>query len=116
MSVAWVRGFEDIGRYEPYLTAEPGRISLAHAPVEVLAAVPGFTRETADLLAQRAKDGTPVTDLTSLVGTISAPSARSSSRTIRRSWRRPPVIRTHGSSMYKQRAANVPPPWFSTGD
>jgi hypothetical protein len=57
------------------MTTEPGRISLGHAPAEVLSSVPGFTRETADLIESLARAGTPVTDASALVGRITQQSA-----------------------------------------
>jgi general secretion pathway protein K len=73
--LALVRGFEIASRFEPYLTTEPGRVSLGHASAEVLAAIPGFTRESADLVARLARDGTPVIDVASIVGRVSTQSA-----------------------------------------
>jgi general secretion pathway protein K len=70
-----VRGFEVASRFEPYLTVEQGRVSFAHASPEVLAAIPGFTRETADLIAMLGRDGTPVVDAASIVGRLSMQSA-----------------------------------------
>lgn len=67
-----VRGFERLSRFEPYFSTEPGRISLGHASVEVLSAVPGFTAETAQLIAQLALVGTPVTDAAAIAGRVSA--------------------------------------------
>jgi general secretion pathway protein K len=73
--LALVRGFENLSRFEPYLTTEPGRISLGHASAEVLASVPGFTRETADLIESLARAGSPVIDASALVGRITQQSA-----------------------------------------
>jgi type II secretory pathway component PulK len=73
--LALVRGFEISSRFEPYFTTEPGRVSLGHASAEVLAAIPGFTRETADLIAMLAREGTPVVDAASIVGRVSTQSA-----------------------------------------
>ena len=75
--LARVRGFENLPPFEAVLTAEPGRVSLATAPATVLLAVPGFTRETADRIVALQDAGTPVTDVTSLLGLVSRASADS---------------------------------------
>jgi general secretion pathway protein K len=72
-----VRGFANLGALESFLTAEPGHVSLATAPATVLLAVPGFTRETADQVIALQDAGTPVTDVTSLLGLVSRSSADS---------------------------------------
>jgi general secretion pathway protein K len=72
-----VRGFERLMDFEPYMSAEPGRLSLATAPVPVLLAVPGFTRETAERVVELQQAGTPVADLMSLLGMVSRSSADS---------------------------------------
>jgi general secretion pathway protein K len=66
-----VRGFEDVGGLDSIATAEPGRVSLATAPVSVLMAVPGITRETAEQIVALQADGTPLNDLLSVTGLIS---------------------------------------------
>lgn len=73
--LALVRGFESLARFAPVFTVEPGRISLSHASADVLSAVPGFTRETAELIASLAEAGTPVAEPSSVVGLLSAQSA-----------------------------------------
>lgn len=73
--LALVRGFEVWSRFEPYFTTEPGRVSLGHASAEVLAAIPGVTRETADVIAMLAREGAPVVDAASIVGRVSMQSA-----------------------------------------
>jgi type II secretory pathway component PulK len=70
-----VRGFEELERYETVATTEPGRVSLATAPVTVLLAVPGFTRESAERIVALRDDGTPLRDLLQLPGMLS-PSSR----------------------------------------
>jgi general secretion pathway protein K len=74
-ALALVRGFENISLFASVFTTEPGRISLAHASAEVLSAVPGITRETADLIASLSEMGTPVIDVSTLAGRVSAQSA-----------------------------------------
>jgi hypothetical protein len=73
--LALVRGFEELARFAPVLATEPGRVSLAHASADVLSTVPGITRETADLIASLAADGTPVSDVSVVAGRVSAQSA-----------------------------------------
>jgi len=69
--LARVRGFEDIARFDTVLNTEPGRVSLATAPVTVLMALPGFTRETAERVAELHDAGTPLRDLLELPGLLS---------------------------------------------
>ena len=73
--LALVRGFDQLSLRDAVFTAEPGRISLAHASVEVLLAVPGFTREAADLIASLASAGTPVRDASVVIGHLTPQSA-----------------------------------------
>ena len=73
--LALVRGFEDLSRFAPVLWTETGRVCLAHASTDVLSAVPGITRETADLIASLAADGTPVSDVSVVAGRVSSQSA-----------------------------------------
>ena len=73
--LALVRGFEDLSRFAPVLWTEPGRVSLAHASAEVLSAVPGITRETADLIASLAAEGRAVSDVSVVAGRVSSQSA-----------------------------------------
>lgn len=72
-----VRGLENISGLDSILSVEQGRISLATAPTSVLLAVPGFTRETAEHIVAMQRAGTPVTDITALLGIVSRPSADS---------------------------------------
>jgi len=66
-----VRGFENVGGLDSIATTEPGRVSLATAPVSVLMAVPGITRETAEQIVALQNAGTPSNDLLSVTGSIS---------------------------------------------
>jgi general secretion pathway protein K len=75
--LARVRGFESLSAFEPVMTTEPGRVSLATAPASVLIAVPGITPETADEIIVLQNAGTPVTDVASLLGLVSRTSADS---------------------------------------
>jgi type II secretory pathway component PulK len=72
--LALVRGFEN-PRFEQGFTTETGRVSLVHASAIVLSAVPGFTRETADLIASLAEAGHPVTDASAVTGRLTSESA-----------------------------------------
>ncbi|MEP6493404.1 MAG: hypothetical protein ABJF01_12045 [bacterium] len=72
--LARVRGFEKFARYDTVFTTEPGRVSLATAPVSVLLAVPGFTRETAEQIVALGVAGTPVRDVLAVLGSVSQPS------------------------------------------
>jgi type II secretory pathway component PulK len=72
-----VRGFENALTFEPFLSAEPGRISLATASAPVLLAVPGFTPGTAEQIVSLQNAGTPVADVMSLLGRVSRSSADS---------------------------------------
>jgi type II secretory pathway component PulK len=75
--LARVRGFEDTARFDTLFGVEPGRVSLATAPVAVLMSVPGITRETAEGIAARRLAGTPLEDLLSIAGSVSEASAES---------------------------------------
>ena len=70
-----VRGFEYIGGLDSLVSTSPGRVSLSTAPVSVLMAVPGITRETAEAIVAARADGTPLGDLREIVGSISPQSA-----------------------------------------
>jgi DNA uptake protein ComE-like DNA-binding protein len=72
--LARVRGFEDLARYDSVLTTEMGRVSLATAPVSVLMAVPGITRETAERIVALRDAGTPLRDAAELPYMVSAAS------------------------------------------
>jgi hypothetical protein len=73
--LARVRGFENLTAIDTLFTTDPGRISLATAPVGVLMAVPGITRETADAIVARQIAGLPLENLLDIVGSISDASA-----------------------------------------
>lgn len=66
-----VPGFDDLGRLEPFVSVEPGRVSLATAPIPVLMSVPGFTRELAERIVVLRDMGTPISDLASTVDDLS---------------------------------------------
>lgn len=69
--LARVRGFEEISAYDSVFTTEHGRISLATAPVTVLIAVPGFSRETAERIVELRDAGAPLRDLIQLPALLS---------------------------------------------
>ena len=70
-----VRGFESMRGLDSLVSTSPGRVSLATAPVSVLMAVPGITRETAEAIVAAQRAGTPIGDLRELIGAISQHSA-----------------------------------------
>jgi type II secretory pathway component PulK len=71
----YIRGFDAIGGLDSLLDVEPGRIDLAHAPLPVLAALPGFTSEAVGRLAEERLRGIPTTDVLALSARLS-PAAR----------------------------------------
>lgn len=73
----FVRGFDGVVGFDSVLATDPGRVSLATAPVRVLLAVPGFTLETAEYVAAAQASGAPVTDLLTIIGNLSRLSADS---------------------------------------
>lgn len=73
--IAHVRGFESLAAtLVGLIGTEPARISLDHAPEEVLATLPGFTAEVRARVLERRAMGIPVGDLNELLGMVS-PSA-----------------------------------------
>jgi type II secretory pathway component PulK len=66
-----VRGFEQANEMDSVVSVDPGRVSLATAPVSVLMAVPGITRETAERIVELQAAGTPVNELLAVTGSIS---------------------------------------------
>lgn len=73
--LALVRGFDSFSLVDVVFTAEPGRISLAHASATILQSVPGFTPETAQLIAALASAGTPVRDAAAVMSSLTPQSA-----------------------------------------
>ena len=71
----YIRGFDAIGGLDSMLDVEPGRIDLSHAPLAVLAALPGFTSEAVGRIAEERLRGVPTTDLLALSARLS-PTAR----------------------------------------
>lgn len=74
--IRFVRGFDAIGGLDSLLDVEPGRIDLSHAPLVVLAALPGFTSEAVSRMGEERLRGIPTTDLLALSAQLS-PAARS---------------------------------------
>ena len=72
-----IRGFEDWARFESVLAVDKGRISLATAPAKVLAAIPGFTEEAAEVVVALRDAGTPLPTLLSLLELVSTSSRES---------------------------------------
>ena len=70
-----IRGFDAIGGLDSVFATERGRVSLATAPVSVLMAVPGITRETAEQIVTLQQLGTPPSDLREVLGSVSRASA-----------------------------------------
>lgn len=70
-----VRGWAAVPGIDTLLSAEPGRVSLSHAPPAVAASLPGLGAEAAARLAEMRLRGDRVTDLAAFVGTLS-PGAR----------------------------------------
>jgi general secretion pathway protein K len=70
--LALVRGFDVVAGIDSVLDVEPGRLSLEHAPLVVLAALPGSSPELLARIAGRRARGERVGDLTQLVATLSA--------------------------------------------
>ena len=72
-----VRGFESLQGIDSLIGVEPGRVTLSHAPVSVIAALPGLEVEAAERIVDRRVRGEPVTDLAAFSGELS-PAARDS--------------------------------------
>jgi type II secretory pathway component PulK len=70
-----VRGFENWTAVDSLIGVEPGRIPLNHAPLAVLATLPGFTPEAVHRMAERRRRGEWLEDLAHLLGELS-PAAR----------------------------------------
>lgn len=75
--LALIRGLENRMDLRQHLTTEPSVICLATAPAPVLAAIPGFTRETVDRVLTDRAEGVPVRDLSTLVSRVSRTAAES---------------------------------------
>jgi hypothetical protein len=75
--LARIRGFENVKRFDSVLSVDRGRISLSTAPVSVLLALPGFTKEAAEAVVALRDAGTPLPSLLALLDVLS-PSSRSS--------------------------------------
>ena len=68
--LGYVRGFEESAAVESLVTTEPGRVSLANAPLPVLESVTGVSSELAERVMERRSSGARV-DLADLTGSIS---------------------------------------------
>lgn len=69
-----IRGFGEVGRVDSLLGVEPGRVPLGHAPLLVLASLPGFTDETLHVIAERRSLGAAVPSLVQLAAGLSTAS------------------------------------------
>lgn len=74
--LAYVRGFDALPGIDSLLGVEPGRIDLGHAPLPVIAALPGFGSEAIARVAEERVRGVAPTDLLSFAARLS-PNARS---------------------------------------
>jgi general secretion pathway protein K len=72
-----VRGFERLADFDTVLGVENARLSLATAPVLVLMAIPGVTREAAEAIVAQREQGSPVGDLLAVSELVSPESADS---------------------------------------
>ena len=75
--LARIRGLDQLSGLDSVLGVEPGRIPLGRAPRAVLMALPGFTEELVDRIAELRELRALPTDLVTLAGSLS-PSARDS--------------------------------------
>jgi type II secretory pathway component PulK len=75
--LARIRGLDQLSGLDSVFGAEPGRIPLGRAPRAVLMALPGFTEELADRIADLRERRALPADLLTLAGALS-PSARDS--------------------------------------
>jgi general secretion pathway protein K len=75
--LARVRGLDQLSGLDSVFGVEPGRIPLGRAPRAVLMALPGFTEELADRIAELRERRALPPDLLTLAGALS-PSARDS--------------------------------------
>jgi len=66
-----VRGFEKIPGLDSMLTVETGRVSLANAPLDVIAALPGMSDEVVARIAEERARGAQVEDMAALAGSLS---------------------------------------------
>ena len=74
--LADIRGFDALPGIDSLLGVEPGRIDLGHAPLPVIAALPGFGSEAVARVAEERVRGVAPTDLLSFAARLS-PNARS---------------------------------------
>jgi general secretion pathway protein K len=75
--LARIRGLDQLSGLDSVFGVEPGRIPLGRAPRAVLMALPGFTEELADRIAELRERRALPADLLTLAGALS-PSARDS--------------------------------------
>jgi general secretion pathway protein K len=70
-----LRGFEKMRGLDSVFTVESGRVSLANAPLDVIAALPGMSEEIVARIAEERARGARVEDMAALAGALS-PGAR----------------------------------------
>ena len=70
-----VRGFATVAGLDRVAWVEPGRVAVGHAPLAVLATLPGFGEEALARVAERRARGAPDASLTALAAELS-PGAR----------------------------------------
>jgi hypothetical protein len=75
--LARIRGLDQVSGLDSVFGVEPGRIPLGRAPRAVLMAIPGFTEELANRIAELRERRALPADLLTLAGALS-PSARDS--------------------------------------
>ena len=73
--LARIRGFDATPGLDSMLGVEPGRVDLAHAPLQILAALPGFTSEAVARVGEERLRGVPVSGILALSGRLT-PNAR----------------------------------------
>lgn len=75
--LARVRGFEELAELRDLLGIDAGRVSLANAPMPVLASLPGFLDETVDAIIELRERGDWIVDLSALAASLSPRAADS---------------------------------------
>ncbi|MFN2399096.1 MAG: general secretion pathway protein GspK [Gemmatimonadaceae bacterium] len=73
--LARVRGFDAVAEIERVLGVEPGRVAINHAPLVVLAALPGMSQEALSRIVEQRLRAETVRDIVAFAGTLS-PHAR----------------------------------------
>jgi general secretion pathway protein K len=74
--IARVRGFETLGGLDSVLDIEPGRVSISHAPLAVIAALPGIDEEAVGRISEQRARGLPAVEIQELASGLSPDSRR----------------------------------------